>query len=150
MEITRYLEYNGLRRHLDIEDFETKSRFVRLMKRMKWVTQAVSIVILAGMLALSALACPLWVGSRSHCDMPCPNQTKAPEHCPTTICQVSAPYLTSDIGADVPPLNVLAQAVGVSTTLSIALTRVLTVLREDGAPPGLSGPLFLRTHSLLI
>ena len=103
------------------------------------------VVTLVGILATSALACPLWM---SQGDMPCSN----PEKCPTSICQLSSPYLTTHVAAQLTPLRDLGPITVDSphALVPIALRSTELNRADDGAPPGRATPLFLLTGSLLI
>jgi len=119
------------------------------MKRMKSGVQALFVVALAGTLAVSALACPLWMASLSQLDMPCSKQDSGPEKCPVTICLASSSYLTTDASADTLLKQLPGEAVG-ADVLGTLLRSAEPIQAHDDPPPGPSGPLFLRTHSLLI
>ena len=107
------------------------------------------IIILSGMVATSALACPIWMGLMSRGDMPCSNQP-TPEKCPHSICLASSPYLAADGSAHVPLLRELGTVVVVSNPILTSLQGFELTANDDASPPGPKGPLFLRTHSLLI
>jgi len=116
------------------------------MKWMKSATQVLFIIVLTGTLATSALACPVWMGLMSRGDMPCSQST--PEKCPASICQLSSPYLASHVSAHVPLLHEVGPLV--ATPLLTSFQSFEPSWEDEGAPPGRSGSLFLRTHSLLI
>lgn len=137
------------REDLYIKRLELKQRLMRLIGRMKSGTQALFIGFLAGVLVMSVLACPLWMGSLSQCKMPCPKENSS-QHCPLTICQLSSPYLAADVSAHAPLLRELAAEPIVSPIPLTSLGIIESVQQDDGAPPGPTRPLFLQTHSLLI
>jgi hypothetical protein len=110
--------------------------------------RALFIVVLIGILATSTLACPVWMSLVSGSGMPCSKTT--PEKCPASICLLSSPYLASHVSAHVPPLQELSSAVVDSPSLLTSFLSFEPSREDDGAPPGPSRPLFLRTHSLLI
>ena len=140
---------SGLVRDISTDTFETKTTLMRPIIVVKFGAQAIAIGILAGILVIGALACPLWMGAHRSCDMPCSNQTKAPTHCPITICQASSSYLASDAGHNLPPLTALANAV-VPIVLLPSRGNDAAIRRDDGGPPGFNRPLFLQNRSLLI
>lgn len=118
------------------------------MKRMKSGAQVLFVFALVGILATSGLACPVWM---SQGDMPC-SKPGNPEKCPISICQLSSPYLTTHVAAQLTPLRDL----GPITVDSPHALRPIAVRSpelnrtDDGAPPGPAAPLFLLTRSLLI
>lgn len=120
------------------------------MERMKSGVQALFVMVLAGTLAVSALACPLWMASLSQLDMPCSNQDSAHEKCPVVICLASSSYLQSDVGLGVPVLQQMpGEPSGANTIL--AFTRSAEQIQANAEPPpGFTDPLYLRTHSFLI
>lgn len=118
------------------------------MKWMKSATLVLFIIVLTGMLATSALACPAWMGLMSEGDMPCAQST--PEKCPASICLLSSPYLASHVSDHVPLPQELGAEVVDSTSQLTSFRSFQPGPEDDGAPPGPSAPLFLRTHSLLI
>jgi hypothetical protein len=122
---------------------------MRLTGRMKSGAQAMLIGALAGLLIISVLVCPLWMGSLEQCKMHCSKESSS-HQCPLTVCQLSSPYLASDASAHSPLLMELPAEPITSPILSTSLGSVAPVHQDDGTPPGLSGPLFLRTHSFLI
>jgi len=115
---------------------------------MKSAAQIIFVIVLAGTLATSALACPAWMGLMSQDDVPYSQAT--PEKCPASICLLSSPYLASHVSAHVPPPQELGPAVVDSPLQLTSFQNFEPTQEDDGAPPGPSGPLFLRTHSLLI
>jgi hypothetical protein len=121
---------------------------MRLTGRLKSEVQALFIGVLAGLLVISMLACPFWMGSLNHCNMPCSKESSS-HQCPLVVCQVSAPYLAADGSFHAPPLKDLPAELIVSPILWTSL-RSAESIRQDGAPPGPSRPLFLQTHSFLI
>jgi hypothetical protein len=119
------------------------------MKWMKSAAQVLFIVVLIGTLATSTLACPVWTGLMGGGDdMPCSQST--PEKCPASICLLSSPYLASHVSTHVPLLQELGPAVVDSPPLLTSFRSFEPSREDDGAPPGPSASLFLRTHSLLI
>jgi hypothetical protein len=114
------------------------------MKWMKAAAQVLVIVVLIGTLATSTLACPMWMGLIGAGDMPCSQST--PEKCPASICLLSSPYLASHV----PLLQEFSPAVVDSPPLLTTFLSFEPSRDDDGAPPGPSDSLFLRTHSLLI
>lgn len=114
------------------------------MKWMKSGAQVLFVVALVGMLATSALACPLWM---TQGDMPC-----NPVKCPTSICQLSSPYLTTHVAAQLTPLRDLGPIMVDSPYALIPIAYRSTELNrtDDGAPPGPATPLFVLTGSLLL
>lgn len=118
------------------------------MKWMKSGAQLLFVLALVGILATSALACPLWM---SQGDMPC-SKPGNPEKCPTSICQLSSPYLTTHVAAQLTPLRDLGPITVDSphALMPMAFRNPELNLTDDGAPPGPATPLFLLTKSLLI
>ena len=106
------------------------------------------VLALVGIVATSALACPLWM---SQGDMPCSNPGN-PEKCPTSICQLSSPYLTTDVAAQLTPLRDLGPITVDSphALMPIAFRSPELSWTDDGPPPSPATPLFLLTGSLLI
>ena len=132
------------------ERFEPKPGLVRLMERMKSRIQALFVIVLAGTLAVSALACPLWMASLSQPDMPCSNQDSAHEKCPVVICLASSSYLQSDARLGVPVLQQMPGELAGANPI-LALTGSAELIQADAEPPpGFTDPLYLRTHSFLI
>ena len=129
---------------------EQKRRLVHLMSGMKSGLLALFIMALTGTLVISAFACPLWVGLRAQGAMPCPKDGSAPDPCPLAICEASSGYLASQVSAHAPLLQELPFAVTASSIPANPLESVVPVRRDDRAPPGPAGPLFLETHSLRI
>jgi hypothetical protein len=107
------------------------------------------IMLLAGTLATSVLACPLWMGSPSQPEMPCSHQDDPPD-CPLAICQASSPYLPAHVGVDVPLLELQPAELVDLAILWTSPALLEWIQQADESPPGLGGPLFLRGHSLLI
>lgn len=150
LQTTESREYSHLLRDLSGVRDEAKSRSMRLTNWMRSGAKVLFIVVLAGMLATSALACPLWMGRMNHGDMPC-SKPGTPEKCPSSICQLSSPYLTSHTNAHIPALQELGPVVADSSqALLTHLGSFEAIQTDDGAPPGPAGPLFLLTHSFLI
>ena len=150
LQATESREYSPLLRDLSGMRDEAKLRLMRPTDWMRLGVKVLFVVVLAGMLATSALACPLWMGRMSQGDMPCSKQG-TPEKCPSSICQLSSPYLTSHANADIPALQELGPVVADSShALLTHLGNFEAIRTDDGAPPGPAGPLFLLTHSLLI
>src|SRR5260370_23253881 len=118
------------------------------MKWMKSGAQVLFVLALVGILATSALACPLWM---SQGDMPC-SKPGNPEKCPTSICQLSSPYLTTYVAAQLTPLRDLGPITVDSphALMPIAFRSPELNRTDDGPPPGPATPLFLLTESLLI
>ena len=153
-------EYVGLPKGFLIESARPKVNSARLRNRVKAATQTLVIGVFAAFLAITAMACPLWMASTSHdmashgklCSgMPCFHQSKSPHQCPLTICEASSPYLTSDVSTSTPLLTELPNEAVSSIVRLISLTGNAELIRRDDlAPPGLSTPLLLQTHSLLI
>lgn len=126
-------------------------RCPRLIKRMRSTSQALFISALAAILVISAVACPLWMGLLSDCSMPGSNESDdAPDQCPMSICLASSPYLASHVSANFPQLKELPVEAVISTALLSSSVSAAPYQMADGAPPGLSSPIFLRTRSLLI
>lgn len=117
---------------------------------MRWLI----IIVLAGTAAsgplLCPLMCPLGMGSPGQSDMPCSKPSNPPSQCPFSICQASSSYLASHVSADTPVLPSLAVEVVNWVTIWTSPAGAKLIRWDDKAPPGSSGPLFLRTHSLLI
>ena len=150
LQTTESREYSRRQRDLLGVRDEAKSRSMRLIKWMRSGAKVLFVVVLAGMLATSALACPLWIGWMSQGDMPC-SKPGSPERCPNSICQLSSPYLTSHVSAHLPTLEELGPVVVDSShALLTHLGSFEAGRSDDGAPPGPAGRLFLLTHSLLI
>ena len=118
------------------------------MKWMKSGSQVLFVLALVGILATSALACPLWM---SKGDMPCSKPGNA-EKCPTSICQLSSPYLTTHVAAQLTPLRDLGPIMVDSPRVLMPMAFRSPELNRtnDGAPPGPATPLFLLTDSFLI
>ena len=81
-----FMGWSGISR---MED-EPERELARLMNRMKPGLQALLVVVLAGTMAFGAVACPLWMASRSQTDMPCSNPNGEHEKCPLVICLASS------------------------------------------------------------
>ncbi len=129
---------------------EPKPILVRLTRRMNWGLRSLLVFVLAGALATSALACPLWMCPMNQGGMPCSDQSSQPNKCPLSICQASSSYLASHVSAHAPlPQELPAEVVDLAAQ-RIAHASSDPGRRYAGEPPGFSGPLFLQTHSLLI
>ena len=117
---------------------------------MRWLI----ILALAGTAAsgplLCPLLCPLGMGSPGQSDMPCSNPSNPPSQCAFSICQASSSYLASHANADTPVLQSLPVEVVDLATIWISPAGAKLIRWDDKAPPGSDGPLFLRTHALLI
>ena len=129
---------------------EPKPILARLKRRMNWVLRSLLVFVLAGALATSALACPLWLGSMSQHQMPCSNQSNSDGRCPVSVCQLSSPYLASHVSVDVPRLQELPVEIVDWSILGSAFAYADSLQLDDVAPLGLTGELFLRFRSLLI
>jgi hypothetical protein len=127
---------------------ETKPILVRRRKRMNWGLRSLLVLVVAGALATSALACPLWMGSMGQPEMACSDQSNS--GCPVSICQVSSPYLSSHDSAYAPLLQELPVEIVNWAILGSAFSSANSLRRDDVVPPGLTGELFLRFRSLLI
>jgi hypothetical protein len=128
----------------------TKSCKGRPRERMKLGIRALLIIAFAAILATSALACPLWTCPMNQGGMPCSDQSSQSVPCPPTVCQASSPYLTSQATTHVPIPQVLPVEVADTATVCVVCNSADLIRRHEGKPPGLSDPLYLRTHSLLI
>ena len=128
----------------------TKRSWVRLKKRMNWALRSLLVFVLTGALATSALACPLWMESTSRQGMPCSDQANPGGRCPVSVCQLSSPYLASHVSVDVAPLQELPIESLDCASLGSAFTNADSLRRDDPAPGGPSGELYLQFHSLLI
>ena len=106
------------------------------------------VLALVGIMATSALACPLWI---SQGDMPC-SKPGNPEKCPTSICQLSSPYLTTHVAAQLTPLRDVGPIIADSphALMPIAFRSAELSRTDEGVPPGPATPLFLLTESFLI
>ena len=121
----------------------------RLVNWMRSGVQLLFVAVLAGGLAMGAVACPLWMSSLSQDKTPCPKHTNSSDKCPLSICQVSSPYEISHIKAAVPVLiEMAAEAVDLIIVLSPEAAPVHQ--QNRGAPPGRDVPVFVQLHSLLI
>lgn len=116
---------------------------------MKPAIKALLIVALAGILATAALACPLWMSPMEE-GMACPEQSSVPAPCPSSVCQVSSPYLDSHLLATpaLPPM-LPAEPLYLRPVDADRVGRE-SIRRDAAVKPGLTGQLYLRTHSLLI
>jgi len=127
---------------------KTKPMLQRLVNRMRSGVQLLFVAVLAGTLAMGAVACPLWMSSLSQDKTPCSKHSNSSDKCPLSICHVSSPYETPHIKADVPVLIEMAAEVVDSI---IVLSREATPIQQNRrAPPGGDVPLFVQLHSLLI
>lgn len=117
---------------------------------MKLGFKALLIVAYAAILATSALACPLRTCSMSPDGMPCQDQSGQSSPCPATVCQASSPYLASDAGTHERIPQIVSAQVVEAVTVCIVCNSPDLIRRNEGKPPGLGDPLYLRTHSLLI
>ena len=132
------------------ENVATESFERRPKRRMKLGFKALVIVLFAAILASSVLACPLLVCPMSQDGMPCPDQSGQSAPCPATVCEASSPYLASHVSTHMPiPQMLPAEVVGMATVRIVCSSADL-IRRYERKPPGLSDPLYLRTHSLLI
>jgi hypothetical protein len=127
----------------------TKSFKERPRERMKPGLRALLIIAFAAILATSALECTLLMCPMSQGGMPYSDQSSQSVPCPQTVCQASSPYLASH-ASHVPFPQALPTEAGDATTVCIACNSADLIRRHESKPQGLSGPLYLRTHSLLI
>lgn len=119
------------------------------MERMKSGMQALVVIVFAGALSISILACPLWMASINQAGMPIEDCSN--EKCPATICIASSSYLASDINHDIPLLKNLPPAEAIdATALLPPLQRVALIRSEDGAGPRPPSQLFLWNRAFLI
>jgi hypothetical protein len=135
------------------EMIEAKSRLVRQMKRMKSGIQAVLVVVLSGTLALSAVACPVWMGSFSQTDIPCSEQDGAGDgdkDCPPVICLANSSYLAPESDTNIPDSQQIADELSGTNGVALNARSAERIHSDAEPPPGQGRPLFLRTHSLLI
>lgn len=93
------------------EIFCSKGRTkVNRMRPIHWMSKwlranLVALLVLA--VAMSVVACPLWMASMGG-GMRC---SDCPEsHCPYSVCQASSPYLTSQVATDIPVAVLPAEA----------------------------------------
>jgi hypothetical protein len=131
---------------------EPKRHLARLTERMNFGLKALLVVVAIAILATSALACPLWLGSQSQDCMPCPDQSDTGHQCPDSICQLSAPYLSSPSHASdhAPLLQELPSATIAAIHLRTPFLNDRPLRQEYGPLPGTSVQLFLQTHSLRV
>lgn len=129
---------------------ESKGELVRPKQQMmRSGIQALFIIVLAGTLATSVIACPLWIGLTSPSAIPC-SGPMSPEKCPHSICLLGSPYLASHGSTGEPALRQLGPAVIDSTLIVSSINGFEPSRSEQGLAPGPGGQIFLRTHSLLI
>ena len=126
---------------------EANPRLVRLRKWMKLGVQVLFVIVLAGILVTSALACPMWIGAMNQREMPCSRPMHPPDQCPLSICQASSPYLASHESASAPVLQEQPTEAFDSIISWTSAVSAEPIQTDVGSPPG---SLFLRTHSLLI
>jgi hypothetical protein len=114
--------------------------------------KALLVVVAIAILATSALACPLWLGSPSQDCMPCPDQSDTSHQCPDSICQLSAPYVSSSshVSDPAPLLQELPFAAIEAFHLQTPFLNDSPLGQEYGPPPGPSVQLYLQTHSLRV
>ena len=121
------------------------------MITMKSGTQPFVVVVLTLVLAMGALACPLWMTSVSQADAHCSRENDSPRQCPMSVCQVSSEYLIDGPNTNVlPTLRESRVGVGHPKPVPLAFGAIASEPFCSGYSPGLHGPLFLRIHSLLI
>ena len=131
-------------------NWRTKSRRARLTSRMKWGIHALYVAAVVGVLATSALACPIWMGLQDG-GMPCSQDQSNPPQCPFTVCLASSSYVSArQISTAILPPEELPGAVIVPAILWTSLGSGEPAQGGEISPPGLGRPLFLQTHSLLI
>jgi hypothetical protein len=128
----------------------TKPTLVRPKRRMNWGLRSLLVFVLARALAISALACPLWMGSMGQQGMPCSGQTDQAGRCPASICQLSSPYLASHVSVDVPILQEQPVENVDWAILGSAFANADSLRPDDVVAPDLTAELFLRFRSLLI
>jgi hypothetical protein len=58
------------------------------------VVRVLLVVMLAGVLAAAAVACPLSIAPLNHREMPCHQCGNTSNRCSAMLCQASSPYLT--------------------------------------------------------
>jgi Domain of unknown function (DUF4396) len=104
---------------------ESKTIVIR-QKEMSLVVRWGLVLAVVGFLASNAVACPLWisilpVSPTTGC---CPQQSSESKHCPTTVCQVEAPYLVSQAtayavlsGSEFPAVTPKSSLIGSGCTL---------------------------------
>ena len=116
---------------------------------MKSGMRALVVIVLAGALSISILACPLWMASINQAGMP--NEDCSNEKCPATICIASSSYLASDINHDISLLKDLAPTEAIEAMAPLrSLRRVALIQSEDGAALGPPNPIFLWNRAFLI
>jgi hypothetical protein len=114
------------------------------------VVRVLLVVMLAGVLAAAAVACPLSIAALNHREMPCHQCGNTSNRCPATLCQASSPYLTPQQSTVHKVLlkEMPAEAVNPGFWHSPATPDFIP--RNHEPLPGASGRVFLRLHSLLI
>lgn len=114
---------------------------------------SILVLFIAGTLASSSVACPLWVVAMNT-DMqqhhPCSEETQHPENCPPSICAAASPYLTADARSSqaLQPQELPAEEPHESSKPVLARAALNT--HQDWIPPGWRDPLFLHIRVLLI
>lgn len=123
-----------------------------LLRLNSWMkpAPAMLVAILGIALSMGVVACPLWMSLASE-DMPCTKHGSLPEQCPISICQISSPYLASNVSAEeILPVEAFTDAVHPAILNVSLLVRVIPIQPADSARSHPSSPLFLQTHSFLI
>jgi hypothetical protein len=130
--------------------YAAKSTLPHQTREMTSAIRLLLIVLLAGVLAATAVACPLAIASCDGHAMPCHHDCNASNPCPVTLCQASSRYLASQNGTVHKVLlkEMPAKAVNPAFWRSPAAPNL--ILRNDGPLPGASSRVFLRLCSLLI
>lgn len=117
---------------------------------MKLAIRFLAILALAGALASSALACPVWMSASGHNEMPCSGKCGIPGDCPVSICQGGTPYLDTHSGPELLSFQDVALDLPVLRIANKPASFVNWAPAQDHALALAVGPLYLRTHSLLI
>lgn len=127
---------------------ETIPMLWRLNSGMKRA-RAMLVAILGIALSMGVLACPIWMSWASE-DMPCTKHSSLPERCPISICQISSPYLASNVSAqEILPVEASTEAIHPAILNMSLPVRVIPIQPDDNARLP-SNPFFLQTHSFLI
>ena len=127
-----------------VAELPVRKRESAMGRTIKLTLGRTFIVAMAGLLVMSAVACPILTNAHND-TMPCSKSHGSSPQCPFSF------YVAGqEVRADAPILKVIPAAMVHPATLWTSALYVEIEPRDDKSPPGHCAQIFLQTHSLLI